>query len=149
MNVNNKINYKTCLPFSLPFFISVFKSKLVKCRDEDYDNLPLPLDALEGTELSDILNNPNFQGDPDQLMEETMYNSVFPPQFAYLHSQFKTSLEHDTWKGFRIGFSWHPNMTFNSELQLTLDRIRGYSLNNYVFSVTTVLPSKIINKNRG
>jgi hypothetical protein len=141
MNVNKKLNYGAGLTCSFPLLMSLYKSKLVKCREEDYDNLPMPYDGMEGNELSDILNNPNFHGDAEQLMEERMYNSINPPQFAYLHSQFKTSLDHESWKGLKLGFSWHPTMTLNSEFQLTVDKMSTRSLNNYVLSVTTVLPS--------
>ena len=104
-----------------------------------------PFDSMEGNELSDILMNPQFHGgDPEQLMEESMFNSVIPPQFAYLHSQFKTSLEQESWKGLRLGLSWHPTMTLNSELSLTIDKPRGF-LKNYSFSTTTILPSKQYN----
>jgi hypothetical protein len=148
MNVNKKLNYKASLSCSLPFLISLYKSKLVKCREEDYDNLTMPFDSMEGNELSEILEHPNFQGDAEHLMEERLYNSIHPPQFAYLHSQFKTSLDHESWKGLKLGLSWHPTMTLNSEFQMTLDKMSTRSLNNYVFSITTVLPGIEFNKFR-
>ena len=53
---------------------------------------------MEGfDQLSEILNNPNF--DPsnyEELMEETMLNNVNPPQFSYLHSQFKFTFDSES-----------------------------------------------------
>ena len=99
-------------------------------------------DFAEGNELSELLMNPNFQGDPEQLMEENIFNSINPPQFSYLHLHLKSSLEHESWKGLKLGLSWHPTMALNTELQITGDKLRGY-IKNYTFSTTTIIQSRL------
>ena len=142
MNFRKKINSKYGFAFTLPFFLAPIKSKLVRNKEDDLDYMNSQLNQYgEGVDLSDILSNPNFQGDPEHLMEESIFNSISPPQFSYLHSQFKTSLDQENWKGLKLGLSWHPTMTLNSELTLNIEKARGF-LKNYTLSTTTILPSK-------
>ena len=139
MNLKKPINYT----LGFPLFLSIYKSKVLKCR-EDYDHMQSQIDQVEsneGNELSEMLMNPKFQENPEEYMEQSMFNSINPPQYAHLHSVLKNSLEHESWKGLKLGFSWHPVMNLNSELQITGDRPRGF-LKNYSFSTTTIIPSR-------
>ena len=140
MNLKKPFNYYMGLPLLMP----LFKSKVLKSK-EDYDHMQSQIDQIdhsEGNELSELLMNPNFEGDPEQLMEESMFNSVNPPQFSYLHSQLKNSLDHESWKGAKFLFSWHPTMSLNTEFQLNVDKPRGFP-RNYSFTTTSIIPSNL------
>ena len=137
MKLNKKFNYT----LGLPLLLTIYKSKLVKSK-EDYDNMDSQMaGSMEGfDQLSEIMNNPNI--DPssyEELMEESMLNSINPPQFSYLHSQFKTSLDSESWKGIKVGLNWHPTNMFNTEYSLTIDKPRGF-LKNYAINATTIIP---------
>ena len=133
------IKYKLKFTLGSGFFMPFYKTKCVNSKDENLINK----DKEEKT-LSDILDNPDNEpiSNDEEVLEERMMNSLEPPQFSYLHNQFKTSLENDSWKGLKFSINLHPTNYSNSEYTLNIYKIRGF-LQNYSFNTTSIIPGKI------
>lgn len=135
MNLNK--NFKFTL--GLPLLLSIYKSKLVKNKEE-HDRVDCQTSSLELCDLtSEICNKKNinsFHFEEDS--EEKMLSSVDPLQFSYLHSQFETSLDFDSWNGLKIDLSWHPTNLFNTGYTITIDNPLEF-LKNYAKHATTII----------
>ena len=135
------------LSFTFPFIFSKFYQKTVFSKEEDLDHLQSMSHFDENDEakgLSDVLDNPDMMENMDpekyqELIEEQMLNSFSPPPFAYLHNQFKTSLDNESWKGLKLSLNHRPAQEFSSDYNLTIDKLRG-AFKNYAVNVTSVIP---------
>ena len=60
------------------------------------------------------------------------------PSFSDIHSGFKTVLDVESWKGFRLGLFYHPSHIFNLESQICCDKQKGFKNNYFINAYTSI-----------
>jgi hypothetical protein len=108
-------------------------------------NLQTNNQCEEKKQFSSILDSPNnlFEDVPLETLREINEKENEIPTFSDLHSSFKTEIDFESWKGFRLSFFYHPSHIFNFESQICCDKQKGFS-NNYFLNAFTSIYGKIL-----
>lgn len=125
-----------------PTLATIYATSTIKAQESE-EEINLDIDDVEQEEMKRLLNDPDIDPETfEAINQQSKMRGYQPIPISKMGCMFRTGIEDETWKGFRLSAEWSPTQMFKVDNYIVFDNFRH--INNYKFTTSSIVPGNII-----